>query len=236
MVKRLILVVAGAFLLQLLAATLMGAGGDAYDRTVGRWLALDLDAVLRGWVWQPLTYVFVHSLDGWGHVLFNCLGLYFFGSAVEEMAGPRALTKLFFGAGLAGGAAVLLTHTVAPWFGWSAAPVVGASGAVMGIAGAFCWLNWQRHIYVFVFRMTGKQLLTLLVFVDLLALLSRFTHGGGANVAVQCHLGGLAFGLLWISGRTNPKTLALEFKRWRLRRKLRVVHSRDDDERGPYLN
>lgn len=235
-VKHLIAVLAAAFLVQLIAAAAMDGGFRAYDATVGRWFALDLDQVLHGWVWQPLTYMFMHSLDGWGHVLFNCLGLYFFGAAVEESVGPKALTKLFFGSGFAGALAVLATHAVAPFVGWPAAPVVGASGAVMGIAGAFCWLHWRREIYVFIFRLTGKQLLACLVFVDLLALLSRFTRNGGGNIAVQCHLGGLAFGLLWVSGRTNPKTLLLEFKRWRLRRKLRVVHSRDEDERGPYLN
>jgi hypothetical protein len=236
-VKRLILLLAGVFLAQLIAATFMGGGFAEYDATVGRWTALDLSLVLRGWIWQPFTYMLVHSVDGWGHVMFNCLALYFFGASVEAQIGGKALLKVFAGAGLAGGLAVMATQGIAIYVdGWSAARVVGASGAISGIAAVFCWLNWRSEIYVLIFRVTGKQLLLFLIFADILSLVSRFTRDGGDNIAVQCHAGGLAFGLLWITGRMNPKTLALEFKRWRLKRKLKVVHSRDADEKGPYLN
>ena len=236
-VKRLILVLGGVFLAQLIAAAFMGGGFAEYDATVGLWTALDLNKVLHGWVWQPFTYMFVHSVDGWGHVMFNCLALYFFGSPVEDQIGRKAFLKVYLGAGLAGAVAVLITQAIALSVdGWTVARVVGASGAISGIGAVFCWLNWRREIYVLIFRVTGKQLLFFLIFVDLLSLVSRFTRDGGDNIAIQCHAGGLIYGLLWVSGRTNPKTLLLELKRWRLKRKLRVVHSRDDDERGPYLN
>jgi membrane associated rhomboid family serine protease len=237
MVKRLILLLGSIFLAQIIAASFMGGGFAEYDATVGRWTALDLSLVMRGWVWQPATYMVVHSVDGWGHVMFNCLALYFFGSAVEDQIGGKAFLKVFVGAGLAGGAAVLATQGIAMAVdGWRVARVVGASGAISGIAAVFCWLNWQREIYVLIFRLSGKQLLFVLIFFDLLSLVSRFTRDGGDNIAVQCHAGGMIFGLLWVSGRMNPKTLILEFKRWRLKRKLKVVHSRDADEHGPYLN
>ncbi len=235
-VKRLIGVLVGIFLLQLIIAASVG-GYPAYDATFGAWTYLDLSYVLRGFVWQPFTYMFLHSASGWGHVVFNCLALYFFGAAVEEAIGKKAFLKVFIGAGFAGALAVLLTQGIAMLVdGWSVPRVVGASGAIAGIGAIFCWLNWNREIYVLIFRVTGKQLLIFLIIADLLSLVSRFTRNGGDNIAVQCHAGGMLFGYLWVTGRLNPKTWALEFRRWRLKRRLKVVHSRDPDERGPYLN
>src|SRR2546421_526981 len=50
----------------------------------------------RGRVWQLLTFQFLH----WGpwpwHVLFNCLGLYFFGREVEQAIGPFSFLRLYF--------------------------------------------------------------------------------------------------------------------------------------------
>ncbi|MFT6397314.1 MAG: membrane associated rhomboid family serine protease [Bradymonadia bacterium] len=236
MVKRLIGVLIGVFLAQLIIAASLG-GYPQYDATFGAWTALDLRQILRGWLWQPFTYMFVHSANGWGHVVFNCLALYFFGSAVEESIGKKALVKVFIGAGLAGALAVMITQAIAMGVeGWSVPRVVGASGAISGIGAVFCWLHWRREIYVFIFRVTGKQLFLFLIVADLLSLAARFTRNGGDNIAVQCHAGGMLFGLLWVTGRLNPKTLILELKRWRLKRRLKVVHSRDPEERGPYMN
>lgn len=236
MVKRLIGVLVAVFLVQLIIAASVG-GFPQYDASFGAWTSLDLRQMLRGFVWQPFTYMFVHSANGWGHVVFNCLALYFFGTAVEDAVGKKGLVKIFIGAGLAGALAVMITQAIAMFVdGWSVARVVGASGAISGLGAVFCWLNWRREIYIFIFRVTGKQLLIFLIVADLLSLISRFTRNGGDNIAVQCHAGGMLFGFLWVSGRLNPKTVALEFRRWRLKRRLTVVHSRDPEARGPYLN
>ncbi|MBN2875336.1 MAG: rhomboid family intramembrane serine protease, partial [Spirochaetales bacterium] len=52
------------------------------------YLALIPGAVLQlGWVWQPFSYMFVHANAQ--HLLFNMLGLFFFGTAVERSLGTR---------------------------------------------------------------------------------------------------------------------------------------------------
>ena len=50
--------------------------------------------------WTPFTYMFLHA--GFGHVFFNMLALFFFGSRVESRLGGRAFLQLYFISGLTG--------------------------------------------------------------------------------------------------------------------------------------
>ncbi len=80
--------------------------------------------------WQLVSYGFMHDTTGLHHLLFNMLGLYFFGTMVERQVGAKRFAIAYFGAMFAGG----LAHVVAGWFGGAHLPVVGASGAVMGLS------------------------------------------------------------------------------------------------------
>lgn len=67
-------------------------------------------SVLHGWVWQLLTYPFVH-LDP-RHIIFALIGLYFIGSSVQERIGSRAFTEMYLSSSvLAGIVGVLLSMT-----------------------------------------------------------------------------------------------------------------------------
>jgi membrane associated rhomboid family serine protease len=194
----------------------------AYDRWVLRTLALDADELLRGRVWQVLTYMFLHSLDGWGHLLSNAIGFYFIGGALEQRIGTRALLRVSLGAGLAGAAAVLLVQFTGVVTGaWEPRPVLGASGAVSGLLGAFCFLFWDEWLLLFFIRLRGKHLFWLIVAVDAARGLSSIF--GSGNVAVHCHFGGLLFGVAWVSGWWPPRNVGLRLKRAWLARKLRVI-------------
>src|SRR5688572_18780691 len=72
--------------------------------------------------WTPITYMFVHG--GIFHLLFNMLGLFFFGARLEDRWGSREFIKYYLVCGL-GGAALSFVFA----FNNS---VVGASGAVYG--------------------------------------------------------------------------------------------------------
>jgi membrane associated rhomboid family serine protease len=65
---------------------------------------LEPDAINHGWIWQFLTYGFLHTEPL--NFLFSMLGIYFIGSAVEAQTGPKRFIELYFvslvGAGLAG--------------------------------------------------------------------------------------------------------------------------------------
>ena len=86
-VKVLIIIYGVVFLGQVIAELALGTeryGGPADG-------AGDLPSELRsrGHVWQIITYQFLHSLDGWTHLLFNALALYFFGGQVEMREGTK---------------------------------------------------------------------------------------------------------------------------------------------------
>ena len=82
-----------------------------------------------GWVASPLTSIITHA--SWTHLVFNLIALLVFGSAVERKVGARWFGFLFFGLG---GLALLAEAVSAPS---STSPIVGASGGVAAIAGAF---------------------------------------------------------------------------------------------------
>src|SRR5687768_8410171 len=52
--------------------------------------------------WTPITYMFLHDRNGFTHLLFNMLGLYFFGPRLEERLGSRHFLGLYFTSGLTG--------------------------------------------------------------------------------------------------------------------------------------
>ena len=88
--------------------------------------------------WTLFTYMFLHA--GFMHLLFNMVGLFFFGPRLEARLGSRGFLGLYFLSGLGGAAFTFIN------FG---APVVGASAAVYGIIIGFA-MYWPRElIYIY---------------------------------------------------------------------------------------
>src|SRR5215813_14115826 len=59
------------------------------DFDASRYLALSVAGLSQGRIWQLFTFQFLHTCPWPWHVLFNCLGLYFFGRPVEESLGGK---------------------------------------------------------------------------------------------------------------------------------------------------
>src|SRR5262249_2534757 len=66
---------------------------------------LDVDHVLHGQVWRLLTYAFLHDPRVIMHILFNMLFLWWFGSDVEDLYGPREFLTFYLSASFVGGLA-----------------------------------------------------------------------------------------------------------------------------------
>lgn len=141
----------------------------------------------------PLTSLVLHA--GWAHLLINLAYLWLFGRGLEAALGHWRMLVLFVGSGLAGE----LTQIVA--MPASQLPMIGASGGIAGILGAYALLFPRANILTLtVFWRTSLVvrvpsllvivvwLLTELAFLDPLTL----DKGGTANFA---HLGGFAAGL-----------------------------------------
>src|SRR5437870_1573047 len=68
-------------------------------------LLLDVPDVLHGQFWRVLTYAFLHSEQNVYHILFNMLFLWWFGSDVEDLYGPREFLTFYLVSAVAGGLA-----------------------------------------------------------------------------------------------------------------------------------
>ncbi|HWR97769.1 MAG TPA: rhomboid family intramembrane serine protease [Candidatus Methanoperedens sp.] len=87
--------------------------------------------------WPIITYQFAHA--GLGHLLFNMLGLFFFGSRLEERLGARHFLGLYFASGVTG---ALL------WFLSFNSPIVGASAAIFGVFLGFAHYWPRERVYI----------------------------------------------------------------------------------------
>jgi len=135
--------------------------------------------------WRMVTSVFLHSQGFIFHILLNMYMLWIFGQLLEGLLGRGRFLALYLVSGLAGSVGVLVLsapNTV----------VVGASGAIFGLMGAF--LVIQRRL--------GGNATQLLVLLGI-----NFVIGfiPGLNIAWQAHLGGLlagaAMGLIYMQTR-----------------------------------
>src|SRR5947209_13071798 len=92
------------------------------------YLALSVEGLRQGFIWQLLTFQFMHG--GWMHLLLNCWALFVFGRAVEWTIGKGRFLVLYFSSGVIGGLVQVLFSLFWPnYFGDAS---VGVSAAVVG--------------------------------------------------------------------------------------------------------
>jgi hypothetical protein len=132
--------------------------------------------------WMFVTSIFLHaSIE---HILFNMIALFFFGTYLERMVGPRLFLLVFFLAGIVGNFGYMLTT-------WgSIVPAIGASGAIYGVIGMLAVLTPMTMVYVyFIVPMP------MVVFAALYALLDFIGLFVPSDVAHGAHIAGLAVGI-----------------------------------------
>ncbi|OFW10127.1 MAG: hypothetical protein A3H96_17840 [Acidobacteria bacterium RIFCSPLOWO2_02_FULL_67_36] len=177
----------------------------------------------RGWLWQPVTYMFFHA--GISHILFNMLGIWMFGVELERMWGTKFFLRYYAITGV--GAAVttivvgLLPFAVtAPTY---FALTIGASGAFYGLLLAYGMYFPDRPILLFLlFPVPAKYVVMIYGGISFLLAAS-----GGPRVAHAAHLGGLIFGYLYLHNGRGGLTAEIKYRylKWkmnRLRRKFDV--------------
>ena len=175
--------------------------------------------VLRGHIWQLFTYMFLHSpslerflfLPLPTHLVFNMLILWMMGREVELSLGSATFLRLYFLCGLAAGLCSLFMGS----------PVLGASGAVLGILAVYGSLFPDRIILAFFFiPMKVKYFIWVVAAIDLLGAIR-----GGGNIAHLAHIGGLFAGIIMM--RTGwYRHRWLDLGSWQRRRALRQQRDR----------
>lgn len=178
------------------------------------------------YLWQLVTYIFLHDTHQWFHIIFNMLGLWMFGSELERLWGTRQFTKFFFICGIGAG---LLTVMLSPN---SPIPTIGASGAIYGILAAYGLLFPNRIIIFIIFPIPAKWFVLLLGGMAFVSSLSA----SGSGVAYVAHLGGMLCGLIYLRGGRLLGDIRGRYDKWRrnrLRKKFDVYYNerhRDDDQ------
>ena len=149
-------------------------------------------AVRSLFVWQLFTYMFLHG--GITHLLFNMLTLWFFGTQLERDWGTRRFLKYYFLCGIAAGVCVLAANmAVGDWV----RPTIGASGAIFGVLVAFGVLYPNQTVLMnFLFPIKAKYMVMIYAAIELL-----MTFGPNTGVSTIAHLGGMAFGYVYLKGR-----------------------------------
>ncbi|MGA3257868.1 MAG: rhomboid family intramembrane serine protease [Bryobacteraceae bacterium] len=196
-------------------------------------LALSAEAAVRNlFVWQLVTYMFLHA--GITHVLFNMLTLWFFGTQLERDWGTRRFLKYYFYCGIAAGVCVLVVNILLGYWG---VVTLGASGAIFGVLVAFGVMYPDQTVLMyFLFPIKAKYLVMIFVAVELL-----LTFGPNTGVSTIAHLGGAAFGFVYLKGRLPRLPMpdvGGAYRQWKLRRAKKKFQTfmKKRDGRGPWVN
>lgn len=168
--------------------TLEAAGNGFFGSPNWRLWALSYGALWRGLMfdWKPnftlqpltmfLTYGFLHT--GFPHLLGNLLGILVLARETLARVGQKGLAAIYAVALIAGAVGFIVLST-------SVQPMIGASGAVYGLASAWIYWDWRDRL------MAGRSwlpTLALLVALALTNVISWWSWSG--QLAWQTHLGG----------------------------------------------
>lgn len=244
-IRRIVLACAGIYLLNnLLFYTI---SPEIY-RYILDWFGLIPARVLHGFLWQLVTYSLLHGTLG--HLVFNLLPLWMFGSQIEDDWGPKKFIEFYLFCVVGAGLVTILVALFGIGLTMST-PTIGASGGVYGVLIAFGMLYGDRPIFMFPlpFTMKAKYMVGIMIFFVLVATIEP-SRSGVANFA---HLGGLLFGFLYVKFMPrrgaafgvsekyfSARNAYYRWKRKRAARKFQVYMRKHDrnvsfDEQGNYV-
>jgi membrane associated rhomboid family serine protease len=157
--------------------------------------------VLRlGWVWQFVTYMFVHDPRSMGHIVFNMLALFSFGRQVEWKMGSREFLLYYLLTGVLAG---IFSFVIYIFTGNIVVRLMGASGAIFAVQLAFAVFFPDSIIYIWgILPLRAPVMVLGFTALGLFMMVS----GMGGNVAHVTHLAGFGFGWIYFLARfgINP--------------------------------
>ena len=201
MTKLLTIILAVCFALQCINEAYIHSNAE-------RWLALTPEGVRHGWVWQLITFQFLHS--SLGHLAGNLITFWFLGHFVENMLGPKRFLIAMFGCGAVGGllqgALMLLLPRYFPL------PVVGASAGVAGLLAIFALVERDSQVNLY-FVLPIKAIWLLWVFGGI-SLFFTLVPAAGMGIAHATHLGGILAGVAWVKLGWHRDFVQLPWEGW----------------------
>jgi len=163
------------------------------------WGNFNLEQGLYGFqLWRWVSYQFLH--DGFMHILFNMIGLYFFGPMLEKWWGGRRFLAFYLLCGISGAFLMtLLSFVPGLLMVGPQTSLVGASGSLFGIlAGAAMLFPHQRVMLLFPpIPMAMRTMALLFMGLAFLSVMAGTPNAGGE----AAHLGGALLGFMLVK---NP--------------------------------
>ncbi|MSR74385.1 MAG: rhomboid family intramembrane serine protease [Planctomycetes bacterium] len=193
------------------------------EGTVERHLGVSVAGLQAGHFWQVFTYQVVHA-DIW-HLLWNCVMLFFAGRLLEGLVGARRFLWMYSLCGVGGSIGAFFERG-------GYAPVVGASGSIMGVLVILMVMVPNLEVRVLIIDVRMKWLVLILVLIDI-----AYAFGDGRGVedgkAHWTHLfGGMSgFCLAWVWPRVLQPRLTRYRSRQRRRESVRQLESALGTER-----
>jgi membrane associated rhomboid family serine protease len=156
--------------------------------------------VAHGYLWQFVTYMFVHDPFSYSHIIFNMLALFIFGTQVERSMGSREFLLYYMLTGILAGVFSFVVY----WFtGSYRVFLMGASGAIFAVQLAYAVLFPQNILYLWgILPLRAPVMVLGFTALEIIFMIT----GLGGNVAHFTHLAGFAFGWLYFLVRfgINP--------------------------------
>ena len=156
------------------------------------------------------SFMFLHG--GWLHIISNMLYLWIFGDNVEDRMGPFGYLIFYLMCGIASGLVQLFVSPA------SRIPIVGASGAIAGVMGAYLLLYPYGRVITLIFIFFFVQVVQIPAFFFLVFWFMLQFFSGAASMAGQeggvawwAHVGGFLCGLLMVYPFTRRKKAS---RRW----------------------
>ncbi len=231
MVRAIMIACGAVWLVQYLGYRMLGRD------VLSQWLGL-VPANLLGYLWQPFSYMWLHSPATIFHVFFNMLFLWLLGSDLERRWGSRGFLRYYLVCGIGAAPFIILAGLasrgaeVASLVGGDPAsiPTIGASGAVYGIILAYGMVFADRTIlFMLIFPMRARTFAIVLFVIAFFSTLDTRS----VDISHVAHLGGMVVGYLYLKRAWRVGEFYREL-RWKVRRRrFRVIPPRDDD---PWVN
>jgi membrane associated rhomboid family serine protease len=212
-VKGLLMANVAIFFLDYVVLASMENDGGAYHGLppLLRWGAFAVQSALFEFrIYEFVTFQFLHG--SLGHVLFNCIGLYFFGPWMERWWGSRRFLWFYLLCGAAGAAffTLLLALKVVP--GDFQTPMVGASAGIYGIFIGVAVIAPSMRVQLLFppIELSMRQLAIGLLVISIGAILLSI---GGNEGGEAGHLGGAILGFIlmrrpeWLGGRDGVEII-----------------------------
>ena len=159
-------------------------------------------------LWRLVTYQFLHSVSGFGHIFWNMLFLYFFGTMLEPFWGSRKFLTFYLVCGAIGG----LLYPFLVLVGWlEVAYLVGASGAILGVLTAVAILfPTSRLLFFGIFPVRVRIIAIIFLVVSVLSLLRPYQVDNAGGEAA--HLAGIVTGAVYVFSQSWQDRLRLKLR------------------------